>query len=194
MNRRNQMWLLIALSATTAIMQYVVQGALATAHDPAEFGRVFWLVDYGLWGARAIIEAMVIAYLFQTTAKTRLQEATLLFFEGFLIALIILTLGPALRAMGLGVTMVDSLSPVWFTLWNFGIAAYTPLMMGGAAFAYKVQNEERKPVIITGTYAERCATLIEQYPEWGATRLAEEVGCSIATASRAISNGKGNHA
>ena len=190
MNRRNQMWVLIALSATTAIMQYMVQGALATAHDPTEFGRIFWLVDYGLWGARAIIEAMVIAYLFQTTAKTKVQEATLLFFEGFLIALIILTLGPALRAMGLGKTMVESLSPTWFTLWNFGIAAYTPLMMGGAAFAYKVQTEEREPIIITGSYAERCETLIKQHPKWGATKIAEAVGCSVSTASRAINNGK----
>lgn len=137
--RRNQLWWLIILSAITALAQYVVQGATASGHNPAEFVSYFWYADYGLWGARALIEAWVIVYLFQTKAETWGQSVVITSFEIGLIGLITLTLGPAFRSLGYGILMRESLSEPWFTFWNFGIAAYTSLMMGAAGYAYRVQ-------------------------------------------------------
>jgi hypothetical protein len=139
LSRKEQMWWLISLSALTAVAQYVVQGALASGHSPADFYPVFWYVDFALWGLRAIIEAWAIVYLFSTVAHTQWQNALLIVFEVALIALITLTLGPALRALGLGLQMRDSLQGGWFTAWNFGIAAYVSLMMAATGTAYKIQ-------------------------------------------------------
>lgn len=136
--RRNQLWWLIILSAITALAQYVIQGATASGHNPAEFPIWFWYADYGLWGARALIEAWVIVYLFTTQSDSWL----ITFFEIVLIGLITLTLGPAFRALGYGVSMRESVSEPWFTLWNYGIAAYTSIMMGAAGYAYRVQPED----------------------------------------------------
>lgn len=141
MSRQKQLWWLIGLSAATAGAQYVVQGAMASGGAPAQFDAWFWYGDYGLWGARALIEAWVIVYLFQTQARSRGQSVTLALFEVALIGLITLTLGPALRSLGYGALMRVTLAEPWFTLWNFGIAAYTSLMMGAAGYAYKVQSD-----------------------------------------------------
>lgn len=140
--RRNQLWWLIILSAITALAQYVVQGATASGHNPSEFVSFFWYADYALWGARALIEAWVIVYLFQTKPETRGQAVLVTTFEIGLIGLITLTLGPAFRALGYGVVMRESLAEPWFTFWNFGIAAYTSLMMGAAGYAYRCQPDD----------------------------------------------------
>jgi hypothetical protein len=142
MARRKQLWFLIGLSAASAVAQYVVQGAMAGGGSPQEFSRWFWYADYGLWGARALIEAWVIVYLFQTQARTRGQAVVLTVFEVALVGLITLTLGPALRSLGYGRSMRATLPEPWFTGWNFGIAAYTSLMMGAAGLAYRVQPED----------------------------------------------------
>ena len=93
-------------------------------------------------GARALIEAWVIVYLFQTQAQTRGQVIVLAAFEIALIGLITVTVGPALRSLGYGLPMRQSLPEPLFSAWNFGIAAYTSLMMGAAGFAYRAQPED----------------------------------------------------
>jgi len=142
MSRKEQLWWLVGLSALTAVAQYVVQGALASGHNPAGFMQEFWYVDYALWGLRALIEAWAVVYLFATVARTIWQEVLLIVFEVALIALIALTLGPALRALGMGLQMRDSLSPEWFTAWSFGVAAYVSLMMAASGTAYKIQPDQ----------------------------------------------------
>ena len=141
-SRRSQLWWMVGLSAFTAVAQYTVQGALATGHNPVEFPAWFWIADYALWGLRAIIEALVIVYLFATVTKTAWESAIIATFEVSLIALIVVTLGPALRALGYGQTVLLSMHEPWYTAWSLAIAAYTPLMMGAAGFAYKVQPDE----------------------------------------------------
>lgn len=135
------LYLLIGLSALTACAQYIIQGTLATGGTPASFAQQFLLADSALWGARALIEAAVIAYLFQTVPHSTAQSVVLTCFEVALVSLITLTVGPALRAMGLGLPIRETLSPSIFTLWNFGIAGYTSVMMGAAGFAYRVQSQ-----------------------------------------------------
>lgn len=153
--RRKTLERLLLLSALSAASLYIVQGALATGADVSTFPQVFWVIDYALWGFRAIIEASVISYLFVTKAETKTQSALLLALEVSLIALIALTIGPALRAVGLRQSMVDSVTPTVYTLWCLGIAAYTPLMMAGAGYAYKVQPSEQEPVDVAQIERER---------------------------------------
>lgn len=137
--RKTLLWGLVIASAISMMMQYILQGALATGHVADFFGGMFWTVDSILWGLRAIIEAAVVAYLFQTKTESKSQQRALAWLEFALIALIALTLGPALRAIGTGKSMAASLQEPFFTIWNYGIAAYAPLMIGSAGFAYKCQ-------------------------------------------------------
>jgi len=134
--------LLVGLSAASAVMLYIIQGASATGADLATFPDWFWGTDYVLWGFRAMVEAGVLAYVFSTTGKTPLGRAALTVLELALVGLIALTLGPALWALGLGQRMGETLGGLWFVAWNFGIAAYTPLMIGAAGFAYRIQPDD----------------------------------------------------
>ena len=138
--RKGQLYALVFLSALTATSLYAVQGA-ATSGEFV-FPTWFWPLDVGLWALRAMVESAVIAYLFRTKAETNSQARVLGAIEVVLLALITLTIGPALRALGLGLTMNASMSSVAFTAWNFGVAAYTSLMIGGCAYAYKVQPDD----------------------------------------------------
>lgn len=154
MNRRKQLWVLIGLSALSACALYVIQGALATGADASEFPQWFWVLDYCLWGARALIEAAVIMYLFTTRPQTKADSIILGVLEFSLVALITLTVGPALRAVGLGVPVRDSLAPALYSAWTFGIAAYTSLMMGAAGYAYRVQSDEHDSADVAEMRAE----------------------------------------
>ncbi len=152
--RQRRLTQLIALSALSAVALYVVQGALATGADVKAFPAWFWVLDYVLWGARALIEAAVIVYLFTTTPTTRAQSVTLAVLEIALVGLITFTVGPALRAVGLGSAMVDSVTPAAFTAWSFGIAAYTSLMVGAAGYAFRVQGDDHDADDVTELRAD----------------------------------------
>lgn len=140
--RRNQLWLYVFLSAFSALCQYVIQGAMASGHDPAQFPAWFWISDYALWGARALIEAGVVTYCFATRTTTRAQSVILGIFEFVLIALVTPTVGYALRGLGYGLQVRDMLAEPWLTFWFLGIGAYTSLMMGAAGYAYRVQPQD----------------------------------------------------
>lgn len=143
--RRKQLNWLIGLSAGSAALLYVMQGALATGADVKAFPPLFWLIDYALWGVRALIEAAVIAYLFTTHAEDERQRRVIGWLEFLLIALITLTVGPALRAVGLNQPVRETMHPVFYTLWSYGIAAYTSLMIGSAGYAYRAQPHDDAP-------------------------------------------------
>lgn len=142
MTRKDWLWLLIGLSALTATGQYVVQGLLASGKSPSVLPGWFWIADYAFWAFRALVEAGVIVYLFSTEAQDATQRKILTVLETALIALIVATVGPALRALGLGQTMAQSLSSIAFWTWNLGLAAYVALMIGSAGYAYRVQPDD----------------------------------------------------
>ena len=144
LTRRNQLWVLIILTAITASLQYTLQGALATNAEIALFPAVFWIADYAAWAGRALVEAWVIVYVFTTRTRGKLQTAVLIALEAVLLALITLTLGPAFRAIGAGERMYESLTYEGFWLWNFGVAAYTSVMMAAAGVAYRMQPDDIK--------------------------------------------------
>ena len=142
LTRRNQLWVLIFLSAATASLQYTLQGALATDANVELFPDVFWIADYAAWALRALVEAWVVVYVFTTHTKGKLQGLVLVCIEIALLALITLTLGPAFRAIGARERMYVSLSYGGFWLWNYGVAAYTSVMMASAGIAYRMQPED----------------------------------------------------
>ena len=149
MTRQTQLYLLIPLSALTALPQYVMQGAMATGGQVQEFSQWFFVADYVMWGLRALIESWVIIYLFTTQARNASQGWFLGVLEVAIIALIAATLGPVLYALSGREALVVVLGGMRW-LWAFGIAAYAPLLIGAAGYAYKVQpvdvNAQAKPL------------------------------------------------
>ena len=143
LTRRNQLWVLIFLSAITAALQYTLQGALATDAEIEAFPNIFWIADYAAWGGRALVEAWVVAYVFTTHANSRAEKIVLYTLEAALLVLITLTLGPAFRAIGAGEKMYESLTYDGFWLWNFGVASYTSIMMAATGIAYRMQPEDK---------------------------------------------------
>lgn len=140
MSRKNQLWALIILSACTMAIPYAVQGTLAMASCPG--GLDWWMCagDKYAWSIRAIVEGVVIGYIASTRAQTKQQTRILWIFKAALLLLIAGTLGPSLYATATKQTVPASLNNVVLWLWMFGLAAYMPLMVAGAAYAYKVQS------------------------------------------------------
>jgi len=139
MSRKNQLWLLIILSAATAMSQYAIQGALIAPGSTQALPPAFWTIDIVLWSIRALVESLVIIYLFSTTPQTRTQGVMIAILEVALVALITLTIGPALLAARTGELpgYILGVFP-----WEYGLAAYTSLMMGSAGYAYRVQSSD----------------------------------------------------
>ena len=179
MSRLKQAGYLILFSSLTLIAQYVIQGALASGLRPKSFTSLFWWLDLGLWAFRAPLEAWVLFYMFSTNARTKWQGFILGVVEFLLIAITTLTVGPSLRALGYGTTMLESVGEPWFTLWDFGIAAYTGLMIGGAGLAYKaeptqiIEVVEEEKLLTTEERRKRVYDIIDENREISASELAE---------------------
>lgn len=137
--RSTQLWTLIILSAITMIIPYFIQGALSAGKSPDAIGAQTWLLDHIAWAIRAIVEGLVIGYIARTVANNRTQATILWMLKIALILLIALTLGPVLYASLNGLAMAQALPTIAQWCWAFGLAAYMPLMVLGAAYAYKVQ-------------------------------------------------------
>lgn len=149
MTRKTQLWILLGLSALAASGAYVIQGTVATGGNPKEiFGNYFWYTDYAFWGFRALVEAWVLAYLFQTTAKTKVQAAVLLFFEFALIAIIAFTLGAVIYMYARDHRIATTLTDTWLRIWSYSIASYTSLFMGGIGYAFRTQPVEADEKVV----------------------------------------------
>jgi len=142
MTRKRQLILLILLSALTATCQYVLQGALAMGENPSDLPKWFFMIDFILWGVRALVECFVIVYVISSSGKTKLENFVLIALEVVLISVITLTVGPAIRAAGLGLSITESLSETYHGVWSYLLASYTSLMMLGAAAAYRIQPND----------------------------------------------------
>jgi hypothetical protein len=191
MTTRRLSWL-IGLAALTGAAQYVIQGAMASGANLATFPGWFLIADYALWAVRAFVEASVIVALFQVEPRTPGHARLLLAFEVALIALITLTLGPALYALGQGRTMAETLPGAWLLAWNLAIASYTPLMMAASGAAYRVamytpplQQAIPAPELFTNKRA-RVRQLAGEHPDWSRAELARAAGCDVSTVTRAL--------
>lgn len=189
MTTRRLSWL-IGLAALTGAAQYVIQGAMASGARLDTFPAWFLVADYALWAIRAFVEASVIVALFQVEPKTPPHARLLLAFEIALIALITLTLGPALYALGQGRTMAETLPGVWLLAWNLAIASYAPLMMAASGAAYRVAmytpplklaplpSPQAAEVPEPFDKRSRIMAILRTRPGVSAAQVAAEVGCS----------------
>lgn len=154
--RSNQLWLLLFLSTATMIIPYQIQGFMSSGKAPDAIPVNIWLADHWAWSIRAIVEGLVIGYLARTRANGKVQASILWTLKIALVVLIALTLGPVLYSTMNDETMAQSLSPWAQRLWTFGLASYMPLMVLGAAYAYKVQpNDDDLQTDATLPSAER---------------------------------------
>lgn len=152
LSRRNQLWWLIILSAITAASLYAIQGATVAPDGIDMLPPWFWKFDVAAWSARAIVESLVIIYLFSTSPKTRAQGVILTIFEVALIGLITLTIAPALLAARTEVQVKNLLLGI---PWEYGLAAYTSLMMGAAGYAYRVMPFDEEMIDSTELQASQ---------------------------------------
>lgn len=163
MTRRRQLWFLLILSALAATALYVIQGAVATGANPRDiFGDSFWYTDYTFWGFRALVEAWVFIYLFQTIAKTKTQMVVLAFFKITLIALTTFTLGPVLYMYAVDHRIAGTMSDLSLRLWAYAIASYTSLFTGAIGYSYQVQPIEVDEKLVSNDDYEQLQNQNEQ--------------------------------
>lgn len=134
--RTTQMKWILGLTAISLVPIYVLLGWQTGGHSPDNVIPVFWLVEAGAWGLRALVESAALIYLFQTISKSRI----LVVFEVALISLIAVTVGLVIIANGNGQALAQGLPGPLYWFWSFSVAAFAPLMMGGVGFAYKAHE------------------------------------------------------
>jgi len=144
LTRRNQLWVLIILTAITTCLQYTLQGALATDAEISLFPGAFWVADYAAWGGRALVEAWVVAYVFTTVYHGWAHRILITFVEAVMLLLIAATLGPTFYAIGSGQKIYEALAQKDFWLWNYGIAAYPSIMMAATGIAYRTMPKDTR--------------------------------------------------
>ena len=134
-------WLMVLLSLTAISLMpvYWVQGILIHS-APSEVPGVFWYIEAAAWAFRAIIEVMVIFFLFKTPAEGK-QAKAIFGFEVALIILLWFTMGMGFYAIGEN----DKIAGNWIaTLWRFALGGYAPLMIAACGVAYKAQLKAQR--------------------------------------------------
>ena len=160
LSRRGQLWVLVGAAALTNAPYYVIQGAIATGHDPSLFPDWFWNTDYICWVLRSFIESAVVVFLFTTAPSTKWQAAFLGLLKIFLIGLIFFTVGPVVIIMSQKIPLKSL--PDWLVLaWSYGIAMYAPAAIGAAGYAYRVQPDRTE----TGATGEAQRKIAEMHAE-----------------------------
>lgn len=139
-SRRTQMKWLLGLTALSLVPVYILIGWQSGGHGSADVASLFWVIEAGAWGLRALVEAWALVYLFQTVNDNPAISKVLITFEGALIGLIALTVGLVIIANG-SKQPISSLPSWLYWVWSFGVAAFAPLMMGSVGFAYKVHQD-----------------------------------------------------
>lgn len=138
--RRTQMVWLLGLTALSLVPIYILIGWQTGGHGPDTVIQIFWVIEAGAWGLRALVEAWALVYLFQTVADSIRANKILIAFEVALISLVALTVGLVIIANGNRLAIANGLPAPLYWFWSFGVAAFAPLMMGSVGFAYKVHQ------------------------------------------------------
>lgn len=161
-SRKATLGAIVLLAGISNMPLYTVQGALLTGHTLEEWPLQFWLVEWIFWGLRSIIEIGVIYYMLVTETEHKRHAITLFSFEALAILLILITLGSVAVALDTKeLLMMESLGREWSMVVKFGIVAYLPIIIGGAAVAYKIQPDT--PVLVRDTDAiEQSIIFVEQ--------------------------------
>lgn len=139
-NRKSQMMYLLGLTALSLVPVYILIGWQTGGHSSQDVDTIFWKIEAGAWGLRALVEAWALIYLFQTHTEVSRSSKILVAFEIALISLVALTVGLVIVANGDKSSLATGLPKPLYWIWSFGVAAFAPLMMGSVGFAYKVHK------------------------------------------------------
>ncbi len=175
------------------------------------YAEVFNTIDNTLWTAlgMGILLAGGAAYIFHTWAKTKRQNSHWLLvafgvnlaYEPFIIA-------PFVLARLRGISLAESMSHGYSVFWSIIVAAAPVILVGGVVLAIAFQKESKvkstaqktESTVQDGaiwrrqfgglTKQEQVRLLAAQMPEWTHAQLAQEVGCSASTVTRALQEGE----
>jgi len=169
MNRVKLMWIIMIASAVTGVAQYVLMGVTGYNHDPQTFSWWFWVVEFCLWGVRALVESICVGYIFMTIATRWQDKLSLSLFETVILLEIAFTVGIMTAAVGSSktiYTMLAELSGQYYFAWAFAMGAYAPLMMAGSGIAFRIQPVSAGQVVVneeaikdTEALRQHCADL-----------------------------------
>jgi hypothetical protein len=141
-SRKVILGIVILLSGISNGPLYAVLGALLTGHTLIGWADWFWQVEWTVWAFRSLIEMIVLYYMFVTKTNNKWSAWGLGIVEAVAILLILITVGSATIALdNKKLLMVDSLGWWWSLVVKFAIASYLPIIIGGAAIAYKIQPD-----------------------------------------------------
>lgn len=163
--RRTQMKWLLGLTALSLVPVYILIGWQTSGHGPDTVMPLFWVVEAGAWGLRALVESAALIYLFQTVTDSARAAKILVAFECALIGLVALTVGLVIIANGNGAAISTGLPAPLYWFWSFGVAAFAPLMMGSVGFAYKVHQVVTPAVTIDDTRLSEMQSQLTQLSE-----------------------------
>jgi len=144
--RKTQMVWLLGLTALTLVPVYILIGWQTGGHSAQDIDALFWKVEAGAWGLRALVESWALIYLFQTVTQIQRSSRILVIFEIALISLVALTVGLVIVANGDKQALANGLPKPLYWLWAFGVAAFAPLMMGSVGFAFKVHQPVKEVI------------------------------------------------
>ena len=156
------------------------------------------------WGM-GILLAGGSAYIFHAWAKTKRGGSWMLLvafclnlaYEPFIVS-------PFVLSRLHGMTLAQAMSPGYAVFWSIIVAAAPVVLVGGVVLAISFQKEKRTQVqrksaesaaeevetsmqgVEAMTKMEQARQIAELHPEWNLARIAQEVGCSASTVTRAL--------
>lgn len=155
--RQIQMVWLLGLTALSLVPVYILIGWQTGGHSASTVATLFWQIEAGAWGLRALVEAWALVYLFQTASDSARANKILVTFEIALIGLVALTVGLVIIANGNKEALATGL-PTWlYWVWSFSVAAFAPLMMGSVGYAFKTH----KPVTDTQPIVDKLQPIVD---------------------------------
>jgi hypothetical protein len=147
--RKRQMVWLAMLTAITLIGQYVLLGLTGLGETRSVLPGWFTGFELVLWAARGLVEIMVVVYVGMTKADDQATSKTLWRFEVWLIAMIMLTVGPIWTSLTLGESIVSVIGRYGVYAWGFGLAGISAMMLLAVAYAFKAQPNDSDTVMVT---------------------------------------------
>lgn len=180
-NRKSQMTWLAMLTAITLIGQYVLLGMTGLGETREVLPDWFTDFELILWASRALIEIMVVVFVGMTQTDSDKKQAVLWRFEGVLITMIMLTVGPIWIKFSLGKTIVEVITVYGVYVWGFALAGISATMLLAVAYAFKVQPNEINNVVITADQYQKILAIVED----GKKALADR-GTAIVERDKAL--------
>lgn len=199
--RKSQMMWLAGLTAITLIGQYVLLGTIGLGRTAAQLPESFFVFEKVLWGFRGLVEIAVVVYVGMTKPQKSQEGYILWLFEGILITMIVLTVGPVWGSLALNARLVDILGWWGVVIWGLGLSGISAIMLAAVAYAYKVQPVDEgyfvlpfsdyERMLVAAAAAEVGRTEALAMADTETARARREVGEALAERDRALAELQG---